>query len=69
MKEFGWEVFAAVRSGKLKQPFRASAVKVACPGWSAYATFLGKHAVGNGKTTELFIRVERGLYRVNPKFA
>jgi len=69
MKEFASEIFAAVQSGKLKEPFCASTVMRACPGWAekTYHVFLGKHAVGNGSTTELFIRVARGLYRTNPK--
>jgi hypothetical protein len=66
MKEFAAEIYDAVRLGKLKQPFDADAVKSACPGWAngTYHTFLGKHAVGNGKTTELFVRVGRGSYRI-----
>jgi hypothetical protein len=67
MKEFGSEIYAAVHSGKLAEPFNAAMVKRACPGWAerTYRTFLGKHAVGNGQTTELFVRVGRGLYRLN----
>jgi hypothetical protein len=66
MKEFGSEIYAAVRSGELVQPFSAAMVKRACPGWAdrTYHTFLGKHAAGNGRTTELFIRVRRGFYRL-----
>jgi hypothetical protein len=42
-------------------------VKAACPGWAenTYGTFLAKHAEGNGNTTELFIRVKPGLYKLN----
>ncbi len=67
MKEFASQVCAAVKSGKLLQPFNAATVKKACPGWAdrTYHTFLGKHAVGNGHTTEIFMRVGRGLYRLN----
>jgi len=66
MKEFGSEIYAAVKSGKLKQPFTAAMMERACPGWArgTYSTFPGKHAVGNGETTELFVRVRRGLYRI-----
>jgi hypothetical protein len=66
MKEFGSEIYAAVRSGTLCEPFNAEMVRRACPGWAdkTYNVFLSKHAVGNGKTTELFVRVERGLYRL-----
>lgn len=67
MKRFAQEIYAALKSGELKQPFSANMVKDACPGWSnrTYNTFLGKHAVGNGTTTELFVRVGYGLYCLN----
>jgi hypothetical protein len=66
MKELATEIYAAVRSGKLEQPFNGAALREACPGWAdhTYFTFLGKHALGNGKTVELFIRVGRGLYKI-----
>lgn len=66
MKEFGTQIYKAVRSGALQQPFRAGMIKKACPGWAnrTYHTFLGKHAVGNGTTSELFERVGYGLYRI-----
>ncbi len=66
MKEFASEIYAAVRSGKLTQPFNAAMAKKACLGWAnrTYHTFFGKHAVGNGSQTELFVRVGRGLYRL-----
>ncbi len=69
MKAFGTEIYGAVRSGRLAEPLDSETVKKACPGWAdaTYHTFLGKHAVGNGKTTELFVRVSRGKYRLNPK--
>jgi hypothetical protein len=71
MKVFGSEIFAAVRTGKLAQPFDAIAVRRACPGWAerTYHTFLAKHAARNGKTTELFVRVDRGRYRINERAA
>jgi hypothetical protein len=56
---FAAEVYAAVRSGKLNQPFSAEAVKLACPGRSdgTYRNFFNKHRVGNPRgMTELFIR-------------
>jgi hypothetical protein len=67
MKEFASEIYAAAKSGKLTQPFDASMAKKACPGWAdrTYHTFFGKHAVGNGLETELFVRVRRGFYRLN----
>ena len=65
MKEFASQIYAAIRAGRLKEPFRSDDVKRACPGWSdqTYVTFLSKHAVGNpSTTTELFQRVSPGLY-------
>ena len=66
MREFATEIYTAVQRGKLAQPFNASRVKKACPGWAdkTYHTFLGKHAEGNGATTELFVRVGHGTYRL-----
>lgn len=66
MKEFASEIYAAVRSGRLREPFNARMVKDACPGWAenTYRVFLPKHAVGNGTTTELFVRVAPGSYRL-----
>ena len=66
MKEFASQVYAAVASGKLAETFNAANLKKACPGWAdhTYSTFPGKHAVGNGITTELFVRVRRGWYRL-----
>jgi hypothetical protein len=69
MKALASEIYAAVASGKLQEPFNAASVKAACPGWAehTYFTFLGKHAVGNGQTTELFVRIGHGLYTLNRK--
>lgn len=66
MKEFASAIYAAVKSGRLKEPFDAAAAKRACPGWAeaTYRTFFGKHAVGNRSTSELFVRVARGSYRL-----
>ncbi len=66
MKEFASQIYAAVRSGRLAQPFNAAMVKRACPGWAekTYTVFLSKHTVGNGTTTELFVRVGLGLYEL-----
>lgn len=67
MKEFASQIYDAVRSGRLKEPFNADMVRSACPGWAdkTYNVFLSKHAVGNGTTTELFVRVALGSYRLN----
>ena len=68
MRQFASEIYAAVKSGKLKQPFNAAMLEQACPGWAlrTYSVFPAKHAVGNGRTTELFVRVGRGLYQIKP---
>lgn len=66
MKVFASQIYKAVKSGKLKEPFNAEMVKRACPGWSdnSYHAFLPKHAKGNpGGNSVLFIRVRRGFYR------
>ena len=66
MKQFASEIYAAVRSRRLAEPFTAAMVKPACPGWAdrTYGVFLAKHAEGNGRTTELFVRVAPGSYRL-----
>ena len=54
---------AAVQNGRLSQPFRAEDVnRLLGIDWAG--VFLPKHCVGNGYTTELFVRVERGRYRL-----
>jgi hypothetical protein len=70
MGDFASQIYAAVRSGRLKEPFGPADVKRTCPGWAerTYANFLSKHRVGNpSKTTELFERLRPGLYRTLPK--
>jgi hypothetical protein len=66
VRKFASEIYAAVHTGRLQEPFNAKSVKQACPGWAdrTYHVFLPKHAVGNGKTSELFIRVAPGRYRL-----
>ena len=57
-KTFASEVYAAVSSGKLAQPFSAETVKSACPGRSeaTYRNFFKRHRVGNpGGMAELFV--------------
>jgi hypothetical protein len=56
---FAAEVYAAVRSGRLAQPFSAETVKRVCPGWSegTYRNFFNRHRVGNPRgMAELFVR-------------
>jgi hypothetical protein len=61
---FASEVYAAVRAGKLAQPFSAETVKRACPGYTdgTYRNFFNRHRVGNpGGMAELYVR--RGANR------
>ena len=54
---------AGVRSGRLTEPFKPADVnKLLGIDWAG--TFLPKHSEGNGYTTEHFVRVGRGLYRL-----
>lgn len=55
----------AVQMGTLIQPFRANAVnRLLGIDWGG--NFLAKHVIGNGYTTEHFVRVSRGLYIKDP---
>jgi hypothetical protein len=68
MKAFASEIYAAVKAGRLKQPFTAETAKRACPGWAdrTYSNFFSKHRVGNPSgATELFISVAPGQFRLN----
>jgi hypothetical protein len=70
MRSFAKEIYAAVKNGKLKEPFGSNDVKRACPGWAerTYTNFLSKHAIGNpSKASELFQRVGPGQYRTIPR--
>ena len=49
-----------VLSGKVKEPFKSSDFNFL----SRSPSFISKHAVGNGKYTEYFIRVGRGIYKL-----
>ena len=49
----------ALDSGEVKKPFKSSDFHFL----SSSPSFISKHAVGNGKYTEYFIRVERGKYK------
>ena len=54
---------ASVASGRLIEPFNAADVnRLLGIDWGG--TFLAKHCEGNGYTTEHFVRVGRGLYRL-----
>ena len=70
MRDFATQIYAAVKKGRLKEPFGPDDVRRACPGWAqrTYTNFLPKHAVGNpSKTSELFQRVGPGQYRTIPR--
>ena len=54
---------AAVRGGKLRAPFKGMDIN-ALLGITWGGNFLAKHCVGNGYTTEHFVRMGRGLYRL-----
>lgn len=54
---------AAVHSGKLQSPFRGADIN-ALLGITWGGNFLAKHCIGNGYTTEHFVRVGRGQYRL-----
>ena len=59
------DIKKGVRTGRLKEPFRASDVKAACPRWSdrTYSNFLPKHRKGNpGGYTEYFLQHPDGSY-------
>ncbi len=59
----------AVCEGRLSEPFNSEAVKNSCPGFArnTFSTFLAKHAQDNpNNATELFQRIDRGLYRRLP---
>lgn len=68
MKRLATEIYQAVALGKLNEPFSPAEVRHAVPGWAnhTYGTFLPKHQVGNGKTTELFQAVGPGRYKTLP---
>lgn len=50
----------AVSTGRVKEPFRFSDFSFL----NNSPSFISKHAVGNGKYTEYFVRISRGLYKL-----
>jgi hypothetical protein len=48
----------AIQSGRVKEPFKSSDFHFL----SSSPSFISKHAAGNEKYTEYFIRVGRGAY-------
>lgn len=54
------QIRKAVISEEIKEPFRPSDFSFL----SKSPSFISKHAVGNGRYTEYFIRVRRGEYKL-----
>jgi hypothetical protein len=50
----------AVNKGLVNEPFKSSDFDFL----TSSPSFISKHAVGNGKYTEYFIRVGKGLYKL-----
>ncbi len=59
-------IIAAVRKKRLIEPFDKVDFRAACSGFAAgtYQRFLHKHERGNGETSELFVDVGSGKYRL-----
>jgi hypothetical protein len=59
-------IVAAVKKGRLVEPFGASDFRKACPGFGegTYKAFLFKHRKGNpGDNSELFVLVSPGRFK------
>ena len=59
-------IVAAIRAGRLQEPFTKADFRNACPdfGEGTYNAFLDKHARGNpGDNSELFVRVGPGKFK------
>ncbi len=59
-------IIAAVKAGRLREPFTNDDFRNACPGFGTgtYNAFLHKHRLGNpGTASELFIRVNPGKFK------
>ena len=66
MKGLGLQIYAAVETGRLPEPFNRFMLRAACPGWAenTYRQFLAKHEIGNCQgNPQLFRRLDRGWYR------
>lgn len=55
------QIKISVLTGQTNEPFRASDFSFL----SKSPSFLSKHCLGNCNYSELFIRVSRGLYKLN----
>jgi hypothetical protein len=59
-------IVAAIRAGRLPEPFTNEDFRRACPkfGEGTYKAFLHKHRLGNpGNASELFLRVSSGKFK------
>ena len=58
-------IVAAVKNGRLTEPFSKEQFRAACPslGEGTYNAFLWKHRRGNGSTSELFDLVSPGRFK------
>ncbi len=64
-------IVAAVRQGRLREPFSSADFQAACPGFGkgTYNAFLHKHSEGNqGDASVLFKRVAPGQFRCSRPF-
>lgn len=59
-KNLAQQIKDAVQSGKVKEPFKSFDFHFL----NSSPSFISKHAVGNGKYSEYFIRVGRGTYKL-----
>ena len=69
ISKFVVEIDKAMAEGRLREPFRASDVRAACPGFAriTYNCFLPKHAANNPDNNKVhFEKVKYGLYRRLP---
>ncbi len=55
----------AVKTGRLRERFSKEDFRTECPGFrpGTYNTYLWKHRLGNGKTSELFVLIVPDRFR------
>jgi hypothetical protein len=70
MKTFASQIYAAVHTGRLTQPFNAAMVRKACPGWAERTYIRVSSESGSVFDTECqggkMERHDTGPYRVVP---
>jgi len=59
-------IVKAVELGSLVEPFSINDFRKACPGFAegTYKAFPYKHKLGNGSTSELFVKVGIGRFKL-----